>query len=529
MSSSDSLWAALAQRTFRRLWCASVALNLTIWMQSVGAAWLMVTLTTSPLMVALIQTASALPSFLLALPAGVMADLFDRRRYMMAVLAFMLASAMLLCVLTAADGLGPWLLLFLTFCLGCGFALQGPAWFTAQSESVPRPLLASALSLSALSYSSARALGPALAGGMISGGGVLLVFGASAVLLGSALLVVATWNSPRQVHQVPPENLPAGIHSALRYVRHSAVMKVQIVRTVLFVGAASALWALLPLLAGSEAGGGAGAYGLLLGSIGGGSVAGALVLPRLKDWMDLNRMMGVAVVVYALATLASAFLHSLSLLCVALALSGAAWICVGNTNMLALQSSVPAWIRARSLAVYMLSFQGAMAAGSAMWGAIATHAGTQATLVASASLMLLVLLAMQRLPARFGELPEVTEAGSTLHGDVGFDDLPEGAAIAVQISYWVAPQQRDEFVRLAHEIGKVRRRDGASMWHLYRDLDSEGCYVERFVVDSWRQYLRQRGRATMADLAAEQRLWALHSGGSAPQILHYVAQSHPDG
>ena len=524
MTSSDSIWAALRQRTFRRLWCASLALNLTIWMQSVAAAWLMVSLTTSPLMVALIQTASALPSFLFALPAGVMADLLDRRRYLMSVLAFMVVCALLLCVLSVGGGPGPWMLLLLTFCLGTGFALQGPAWFTAQSESVPRPMLASALALSALSYSSARAVGPAIAGAVVSAAGVLAVFALGALLLGAALMVVVFWKNPKAVHQLPPENLLSGINSALRYVRHSDMMKVQIVRTVLFVGAASALWALLPLLAGS----GAGAYGLLLGSMGGGSVADALLLPRLKDKVDINRMMSVAVVMYALATLAAAFLHSLPLLCVALALSGVAWIAVGNTNMLALQSAVPGWIRARSLAVYMLVFQGAMAAGSAFWGAIATHAGAQSTLAASAALMMVVMFVMHRLPARLGELPEVTEASSPLHGEQAFDDLPENATIAVQIRYQVAPERRDEFVRQAYAIGKVRRRDGASMWRLYRDLGSETCFVERFVVDSWRQYLRQRGRATMADLAAEQKLWALHSGSTPPRIDHFISEAHPE-
>jgi MFS family permease len=523
MSSPDNIWAALRERTFRRLWCASVAMNLTIWMQSVAAAWLMVSLTTSPLMVALIQTASALPSFLFALPAGVMADLFDRRRYLMSVLACMVLCALLLCLLSAGGGPGPWMLLFLTFCLGTGFALQGPAWFTAQSESVPRPMLASALALSALSYSSARAVGPAIAGAVVSSAGVLTVFALSALLLGTALCVVACWKSPKAVHYLPPESLFSGINTALRYVRHSDMMKVQIVRTVLFVGTASALWALLPLLAGS----GAGAYGLLLGSMGGGSVAGALLLPNLKDKIDINRMMSFAVAAYALATLAAAFLHSLPLLCVALSLSGVAWICVGNTNMLALQSAVPGWIRARSLAVYMLAFQGAMAAGSAFWGAFATHFGARSTLASSAALMVVVMLVMQRLPARVGELPEVTPASEALHGAMTFDDFPEDATIAVQISYHVAPDQRDEFVRQAHAIGKVRRRDGASLWRLYRDLGSETCHVERFVVDSWRQYLRQRGRATMADLAAERKLWALHSGSAPPRIDHFVSEAHP--
>lgn len=528
MPATESIWAALGNKAFRRLWCASVALNLTIWMQSVAAAWLMVTMAASPLMVALIQTATALPSFLFALPSGVMADLMDRRRYLMTVLAFMVLSSVVLCVLAWRGGLGPWSLLFLTFCLGAGFALQAPAWFTTQSDIVARSLLPSALALSTLSYSSARAVGPALAGAMVSGFGVLAVFGLGALLLAGALAVVIMWDSPRRASQLPPESLAAGIGSALRYVRHSAMMQVQILRTVLFVGAASALWALLPLLAGAG-GSAAGAYGLLLGCMGAGAVTGALLLPRLKNHIDMNPMMGYAALMYAGTTLCGAYLRSLPLLCMALFLSGIAWLAVGNTNMLALQSAVPAWIRARAIAVYMLAFQGAMAAGSAFWGLVASHAGAAMTLAASAGAMCIVALVMRRFPARIGELPEVTAADGFLHGEVATLQAPDASPVAVQISYRVAPRDREAFLRLAYAMGKVRRRDGASLWRVYRDLDDESCYVERFLVDSWSQYLRQRGRATMADVALEQEMWTLHAGSEPPRIAHFVAQAHPDG
>lgn len=528
MPATDSIWAAMGNQAFRRLWCASVALNLTIWMQSVAAAWLMVTLSTSPLMVALIQTASALPSFLFALPSGVMADLMDRRRYLMAVLGFMVLSAAALCVLAWQGELGPWMLLFLTFCLGTGFALQGPAWFTTQSDSVDRTLLPSALALSTLSYSSARAVGPALAGALVSAAGVLAVFGLGALLLAAALAVVVSWDSPKRANRLPPESLVSGIGSVLRYVRHSPMMQVQILRTVLFVGAASALWALLPLLAASS-GSEAGAYGVLLGCIGTGAVTGALVLPKLKNRIEMNPMMSLAALVYALTTLCGAYLRNVPLLCITLFLSGIAWLAVGNTNMLALQSAVPAWIRARAIAVYMLAFQGAMAIGSAFWGFVATHAGTRPTLVASAAMMCAVVLVMRRFPARMGELAEVTEADGVLHPEPGAPGVPDAAVVAVQISYQVAAHDRDAFLRLAYAMGKVRRRDGASMWRVYRDLGDDCCYVERFLVDSWSQYLRQRGRATMADAALEQKLWELHAGKEPPHIAHFLAEAHPDG
>ncbi|MES2898996.1 MAG: MFS transporter [Pseudomonadota bacterium] len=525
MASSDSsIWSALGHKTFRRLWCASVALNLTIWMQSVAAAWLMVSLTPSPLMVALIQTATALPSFIFALPSGVMADLLDRRRYLMAVIASMLVTALLLCALAAGGGLGPWILLILTFCLGTGFALQGPAFFTTQADNVPRSLLPSALALSALSYSSARAVGPAMAGGLISGFGVLAVFGLGALLLAFGLVVLACWDSPKRPQHLPPENLLSGMGSAVRYVRHSDMMQVQILRTVLFVAAASALWALLPLLAV----GGAGGYGSLLGSMGAGSVAGAVLLPKLVGRVEMNRMMNVAALGYGAVALAGAYLRSLPLLCIALFLSGVAWVAVGNTNMLALQSAVPGWIRARALSVYMLSFQGAMALGSAVWGYVATYAGAPQTLAISALMMLAVVAVMYRFPAREGELMEVTEASESLHANIDLPAMSENAVISVQIIYEVDAADRGAFIRLAYAVGKVRQRNGAGLWRIYRDLGQDGCYVERFLVDSWDQYLRQRGRATIADQALEQRLWDLHKGAAPPRIVHLVAEANPE-
>ncbi|MES2258506.1 MAG: MFS transporter [Pseudomonadota bacterium] len=524
---TDGIWSALRNRGFRSLWCASIAINLTIWMQSVAAAWLMVSLTPSPLMVALIQTATALPSFLFALPSGVMADLVDRRRYLMTVLGCMVLSALALCLCALGGGLGPWLLLFLTFCLGIGFALQGPAWYTAQTDSVARAMLPSALALSALSYSAARAVGPALAGAMVSGLGVMAVFGLAALLLCVAWLVLLRWDNPKHSSQLPPENLASGMFSVLRYVRHSDVMRVQILRTVLFVGAASSLWALLPLLAGPKVGGGAGAYGLLLGSLGIGSMAGALIMPKLKDRIEMNRLMEWSVVLYALAMLACAYVPNLAVMCAALVLAGMGWLCVGNTNMLAMQSAVPSWIRARVLAVYMLTFQGAMATGSAFWGLVADRIGATPALACCAVLMLPVLLVMRRFPARMGDETEVTQAEGLLALAPMVAAPATDAVVAVQITYQVEPARREEFLRQAYAIGKVRRRDGASMWRIYRDLDGDGRYIERFLVDSWSQYLRQRSRATMADMAAEQRLRAMHSGSAEPQLAHFVSEAEP--
>lgn len=526
MEPREKVWSALSVPAFRSLWIGNVTLNLAIWMQSVAAAWLMVSLHASPLMVALIQTAAALPSFLLGLPGGVMADMVDRRRYLRWVIGFMIGSAALLGALAVNGALTPWLLLALTFSLGCGFALQAPAWFTVQSESVPRALLPSALALSAVSYSSARAVGPAVAGAMVSGFSVTLVFLCNVGLLLVTMIAVQRWQGAERHSAMPAEDLLSGMRSALRYVRHSDVMRVQIIRTIAFAFVASAIWALMPMIARDMLSSGASGYGLLLGAIGGGSVAGALLLPRLKAATEMNRMMALCGIVYGLATLLIAFVARLEVVCVLLFIAGVAWVGIGNTNMLALQSAVPGWIRGRSVAIYMLVFQGAMAAGSAFWGAVAAGLGSATALMQSALLMIGVLVVMWRLPARMGGDDEVTDGGAPVDSALAGADSPAGAVVSVQIEYHIAPADREEFLRQVVELGKSRRRDGASFWRLLRDLDRDGFYMERFLADSWDQYLRQRSRTTVADRDAERRLAKLHIGSAPPRMTHFASERY---
>lgn len=522
---------ALSDTVFRRLWIGSVAINLSLWIQSVTAAWLMVSYNASPLMVALIQTASALPSFLFALPSGVMADLMERRRYLLIILGIMTCFAIALPLCAVLGILGPWLLLFFTFASGAVFALQGPAWFSAQNDVVPRAMLPSAMALTAVSYNVARAIGPALAGAAISGFGVIWVFGLNVILVGIGVGVLLLWKSQRRVNHLPAENLASGIASAVRYARHSAVMRRQIWRTILFVCVASSLWSLMPLIAAQQLTSGANGYGFLLGSIGAGAVSGALLQPYLKKRFEMNLMMAVCCVFYGVVCIVTSLTSNLPLLCVTMFCGGIAWIGVGNTNMLALQSAMPPWIRARSLAIYMMVFQGAMALGSALWGVVANQTGVSGALAISGVLMLLVMLAMNRMPARPGEDSEATEAVMPEVQSVLIDEytlvVPDNTAVAIEITYHVRSALRDEFLRQLHLIGSVRQRDGASYWRAYRHLERVDCYVERFIVSSWAQYLRQRSRATLADQEAEHRLRTMHEGAVPPQVSHFVAEPLP--
>ena len=519
----NSVWPALRVPAFRSLWLGSLMLNLAVWMQTVAAAWLMVTMGASPLMVALVQTASSLPSFFLALPGGVMADMVDRRRYLVWIIGFMMCSTIALCAFSLTGILSPWLLLALTFCLGCGFALQHPAWFTLQTDAVPRSLLPSALVLSAVSYSSARTVGPAVAGGMVSGSGISMVFLCNVVLIMAAMAAVLRARTEPRDSALPAEDLLSGMRGALRYVRHSNVIRIQIVRTSAFAFVAAALWALLPLVAGNLLDSGASGYGILLGAIGFGSVVGAMLLPRLTAHMDVNRILSICAIAYGGATLLVAYVPRLDAMCVMLFVAGVGFSGISTSNMVALQSSVPAWIRGRTAAIYNLVFQGAMAAGSAGWGALAASIGTASALTVSALLMGGVLAVMWRYPARVVGAAEVTNGGV-------LDCVPANAGaasdvkVSVQIEYRIEAGDREEFMRQMAGVGRARRRDGASSWCLLRSLEREDVYVERFVAESWDQYSRQRSRATVKDLDAEQRVRGMHVGAEAPRTKHFVSE-----
>lgn len=523
---SDSLWAPLRFSAFRWLWVGALAMNLAIWMQNVGAAWLMVSLSASPLMVALVQTAISLPSFFFGLPGGVFADIFDRRSYLLLTQAGMLLASITLVVCCVLGLIGPWALLCLTFTFGIGFALQGPAWYTTQAESVPLQFMPSAMALSSVSYSSARAIGPALAGGVVAASGIISVFAVCAGLLLVSLIVVYKMKPQHRDNTLPPESLWAGLRGAVRYVRHSDVMRGQSIRTIAFVGFASALWALLPVVA-SESGGGAGGYGLLLGSIGAGTMLGAIMLPMFRARLEMNFLVGLACLVYAATGLIVALVPHTLVQCAALFFAGIAWLFIGTINLVAIQSAVAPWIRARAVAIYMLVFQGSLAIGGAVWGALATHIGTHMALSVASAGVALSLIAMLRYRARLGDEAEVTPSTNGMPV-FSFEELgPRDGPVAVQIAYRILPENRDAFLREVRALGNKRKRDGAGFWRIYRELENPLQYLERFVVDSWSDYLRQQIRATLADQEIEERVKVLHSGDGPPVFSHFISETLP--
>src|SRR4051794_10190064 len=339
-----SAWEPLYMPVFRALWIASVASNVGTWMQNVGAAWLMTSLTTSAVLVALLQTASSLPVFLLGLPAGALADVVDRRRLLLFTQGWMLLTAALLSVLTFLGLMSAWTLLALTFLLGLGGALNAPAWQAIVPELVPREQLPQAVALNSVGFNLARAVGPALGGLLVAALGTAWVFLLNAISYLAVLVVIYRWRRQERESAAPPETVMGAMAAGVRYARHAPALQVVLLRVGVFVIAASALWALLPVVTRHDIGLDATGYGILLGSLGLGAVIGAVLLPRFRERLSVDRMLVLAALVFAVATLALGYMRNIILLDVFMLVAGIAWMASMSSFNVAVQTASPQWV-----------------------------------------------------------------------------------------------------------------------------------------------------------------------------------------
>ncbi len=522
-SAVASTWSPLRNPIFRALWIATVVSNIGTWMHNVGAAWLMTSLAPSPTMVALVQAATSLPVFLVGLPAGALADMVDRRRFLLVTQAWMVVAAAALGVLTLADMVTPWGLLVLTFALGLGAAMNAPAWQAIVPELVPRAELHAAIALNSIAFNIARVIGPALGGLVIASLGSGAVFLLNAVSFLGVMIVLYRWQrSPEESH-VPAEHITGAIRAGLRYVRHAPALRAVLVRSGVFILCGSALWALLPLLARSELGLDATEYGILLGSLGAGAIAGAVVLARIRLRLASDPLVAGATVLFAAATLLLASTRNFALLCGVMALAGMAWMALMSTLNVAAQTTVPAWVRARAMAVYLLLFQGGMAVGSTLWGAVATHVGIPLALLGAALGLIVGLAVMVRYRLTTDEEVDLTPSMHWHDPTVASEPQLEDGPVLVMVEYHIDPQRMPEFVQAMQALRLVRRRDGAIRWGLFSDTANPSRCVETFVAESWAEHLRQHERFTMTDRIAEEHVRAFHIGEDPPTVSHLIS------
>lgn len=499
--------------------------NIGTWLQNVGAAWLMTTLDPSPKMVALVQAAGTLPVFLLALPGGALADVLDRRRVLIATQAWMLLASGLLAWCTWHGLAGPTLLLGLTFALGCGTAVFGPAWQASIPEIVPRRQLPAALALGSAGFNIARAIGPAIGGLLVAASGPAATFALNAISFLGVIVVLFRWKREPRTHGLPAEHFVGALRAGLRYVRHSPALQGIMFRQVLFSLGGAALWALLPLIAKTRLGFGAGGYGLLLGCLGAGALAGAAGVVRLRQFLGIDRLVLLAILIFAAALTATAWLSSLAILVVLMLAGGASWLVVLSSFNVAAQTAIAGWVRARALSVYMLLFFGGLGLGSALWGLVAEHAGIPWTMTFAAVAVLTGLPAALRWPLRETAGDELDPSQHWPEPAVMRPIDETGASVLVTVEYRIDPVRAPEFKTLMQRIRKQRLRDGALRWALFNDLSEPDKFLELFVVESWVEHLRQHRRATLADRDLDLAAHAFHVAEGKPAVRHYISET----
>jgi MFS family permease len=487
-------------------------------MQSVGAAWLMTSLTRNPLYIALIQTATALPFFLLALPAGSIGDIFDRRKLILGTETWMLAIAIVLTVVTFAGGMTPWLLLLLTLGLSIGDAVESPTWGAIFPELVDKEELPAALTLNGIEFNLARAVGPGLGGFVVAAVGVGAAFAFNALSFLGVIAVIAKWKRPLRKSTLPVETFRGATSAAIRYVRYSPGIRRLLLRSAVLIFFTSSFWALLPTAA-RELSKSPIAYGFLLGFFGLGAVLGAMVLQRTRSRLSSEILLSLATAIFSVVIFSVALLRSPSILCVLMLFGGASWTAIMSLFNIMVQELAPDWVRARVLAVYLFVFQGSVAASSTLWGYVALHTNVHRTLVFAGigTAACLLLGSLFNLPNTKVDLSSWNHWAKPVMIQ---EPAPDQGPVLVIVKYVIDPSRAPEFLSQIHRYERVRRRDGATSWGVFVDTEAPNTYLESFKVDSWAEHERQHDRFTVADREIEKRV--LSYAVKPVTVKHYI-------
>jgi MFS family permease len=519
----NSIWAPLQRPVFRVLWWTSVVSAVGLWMQDIAQAWLMTSLAPSPMMVSLVQTATYLPFFLLAIPAGAIADLVDRRVILLTTMLWVFFAVIGLGLLTLSNAMTPWLLIILLFVSGLGSAMNSPAWNSLAPELVPKAELESAVALGGAGFNCARGIGAALGGFLVAQMGAGWVFILNALLMTLMWTAIFRWKREKVTNEVP-ERVIGAMRAGLRYVRHSKPLRHVLTRTGVFVFCASALWALLPLLARTVMKLDSTQYGLIISAFGIGTLCGAGILPRFRNSVSLDVLAATGTGFFAVGMASMAVFNSFLIACAAMFAAGIGWIFACNSINSAILMASPAWVRARSVAMYLLVFQGCLAFGSLTWGFVAQRLSMHDALVAASCGLLISLTLGFRYKLTAVETLDMRLSGPWPKVEVNITPHPDHGPVLITVEYKINPEQIAEFFEAVGALEKHRRRNGAFQWHLFIDLSTPGVYVESYFMDTWAEHLRQRDRATLDDVSAEEKVYACHIGEAEPKLKHMLSE-----
>jgi len=509
---------------FRALWCTWLAANIAMWMNDVAAAWMMTSLTKVPIWVALVQTASLLPVFLLGLPSGALADILDRKRFFMWTQFWAAAVALLLCVCILAGWMTPPLLLALLFANGIGMALRWPVYSAIVPELVPRSMLPSALALNAVSGNASRIVGPLIAGLLIASLGVVYVFLLNVVLALGSAWVISRWQRAPVEQPRAREKLLGAMRVGLQYVRQSPHLQGVLVRVSLFFFHSMALLGLLPLVAHGLSGGGAGTYSMLLAAMGAGAISVAMFLPRLRRRWPGNRLVLPGVVLQSVSMAIVVVAPDPWVAVPGMFLNGMAWITTANALGVSIQMGLPDWVRARGMSMYQMAIMGSGGLGAAVWGQVATVTSVSVSLLLASASGLLAALVFDHFRPERNAVEEDQTPSHQFRMPVA-DAPPPSGNVVTTIEYQIDPARADEFRALMRVSRRSRLRHGALSWELLRDIGDPGRFFEQVVDESWDDHLRRFDRVTAADAALRDRKFAFHVGASPPVVTRRVAES----
>lgn len=514
-------FAPFQHRTFRLFWMASLISNLGVQVQTIGASWVMMEISGSATLVALVQGMNALPVMLFALAAGAVADNFERRLVMLSAQVAMLVFSLILAAAVYLDWITPWMLLALTFLIGTGAAVNNPSWQASVRDTVPRDTLSAAVVLNNMGFNATRSIGPAIGGTIVAALGATLSFLFNALTYLPLIWVLAKWKPETAKPDLPREDILAAMSAGLRYVAMSPHILVVLFRTFLFSSCAMSVHALLPIVARDLLGAGALTYGGLLGTFGIGAILGALVNARIRRAMTDENITRLACLVYMAATVTLGLSTNLYLSFAALIPAGACWVIALSLFNVSVQLSAPRWVVGRSIALYQMTNFGGFAVGAWIWGLLADAEGVSTSLVIGGVAMLICAGAGLRFTLKNLVSVDLDPLGQFQAPPTVLDIKPRSGPIFVMVEYRIRHQDVDDFLAVMRRRRQIRLRDGAQRWALLRHVEDTELWTESYHVPTWLDYIRHNSRRTKADAEVMEQLRRLHQG-EGPRVHRWI-------
>ncbi len=522
MPDRKPLFAPLSNTTFRDLWIANNISNLGGLIQGVGAAWMMTSISASENMVALVQASTTLPIMLFSILSGALADNFQRRQVILSAQIFMFVVSVLLAVFAYLGWIGPWSLLAFTFLIGCGTALNNPAWQASVGDMVPRQDVAGAVSLNSMGFNMTRSVGPALGGAIVAFGGGAAAFAANAASYLALIYALFRWQNSEKARTLPREDIGPAVAAGLRYVAMSPKLLKVFFRSFVFGLSSIAILALMPIVAKDLIQGGPLTYGLLLGAFGIGAIGGAFANGWLREKLTSENIVRLSFAGFALSEAAMGATGNGIVSGLAAVVAGGCWVVALSLFNTIVQLSTPRWVVGRAVSFYQTASFGGMAAGSWLWGSVAesSDAGTALSIAAIVTAVGVLIGFFMPMPV-FEDL-DLDPLDRFREPDLNLEILPRSGPIAINIDYEIADQDVSEFLKLMVERRRIRIRDGAQAWALMRDLENPHIWTETYHTPTWVDYVRHNHRRTKADAMNFDQIRALHRGEHPPKVHRMI-------